>query len=76
MFRITLILNNLLFEETGSSIYRKIPLPTDGRYSVISFNALSFMSGLGTYDVGLYQVQNRWSLSARKFTLNLQLAIF
>ena len=37
MFRITLILNNLLFEEpvvsTGSSIYRKIPLPTDGRYT-------------------------------------------
>ena len=38
MFRITLILNNLLFEETGSSIYRKIPLPTDGRYSVTSVN--------------------------------------
>ena len=37
MFRITLILNNLLFEGpvvyTGSTIYRKIPLPTDGRYA-------------------------------------------
>ena len=74
MFRITLIENNLLFEETGSSIYRKIPLPTDGRYSVISFNA--WCRAYGPYDVGLYQVQNRWSLSARKFTLNLQLAIF
>ena len=28
MFRFTLIENNLLFEETGSCIYRKIPLPT------------------------------------------------